>query len=135
MAESAPRIEVIYDGQCPFCSSYVRMVRLRAEAGRVDLVDARSADTRVAEMRRAGFDLDAGMVVRHGGQVFHGEAAMRHLSVLSAPGGLFNDLMRRIFRSPRRAAALYPVLARGRRLTLRLLGRRPLKDPGRDAGE
>ncbi len=121
-------LEVIYDRECPFCTSYVRLVRLREAVGPVTLIDARSDDPRVRAVQAMGFDLDEGMVVRHGDDVFYGEAAMRHLSILSAPGGLINGLMRRVFRSPRRAALLYPVLARGRRLVLRLLGRGRIAD-------
>jgi hypothetical protein len=58
--------------------------------------------------------------------VFHGAAAMQHLSVLSSPGGIVNSAMRAVFRSPRRAAVLYPLLAAGRRLVLRILGRTTL---------
>jgi predicted DCC family thiol-disulfide oxidoreductase YuxK len=122
------RLQVIYDGDCPFCASYVRMVRLREAVGPVDLIDARSADPRVAEVQAMGFDLDAGMVVRHDDRVFHGDAAMWHLSTLSAPGGVVNTLLRILFRAPGRAALLYPVLATGRRLTLQLLGRRRIAD-------
>jgi predicted DCC family thiol-disulfide oxidoreductase YuxK len=122
------RLEVIYDGDCPFCASYVGIVRLREAVGQVDLVDARSADPRVAEVQAMGFDLDEGMVVRHGDAVFYGDAAMRHLSILSAPGGVMNTALRVLFRAPRRAALLYPVLATGRRLTLRVLGRRKIAD-------
>ncbi|MFN4157710.1 MAG: DUF393 domain-containing protein [Gemmobacter sp.] len=110
-------------GRSPFCTRYVRLVRLRLTVGPVDLIDARDPDPRVAALRARGVDLDAGMVVRHGGQEFHGDAAIRHLSILSAPGGIVNGLMRAVFRSPARAARLYPWLARGRALTLRLMGR------------
>ncbi len=128
MAAGDPDIEIIYDGECPFCASYVRLTRLRREVGHVRLINARSDAAAVAEVVARGYDLDEGMIVRHGKQVFHGEAAMRHLAVLTAPDGAFNRVMRQIFRSPRRAAALYPLLVRGRRLALRLLGRRTIAD-------
>ncbi|ETX27072.1 DCC1-like thiol-disulfide oxidoreductase family protein [Roseivivax isoporae] len=119
-------ITVLYDGHCPFCASYTSMLRLRASVGRVDLVDARSDDPRVAAARAAGHDLDAGMVVTWRGRQFHGRDAVHLLATLSAPGGILNDLQRRVFASPRRAALAYPVLARGRRLFLRLAGRPPI---------
>ena len=31
---------LIYDGNCPFCSNYVRFTRLRENIGSVDLIDA-----------------------------------------------------------------------------------------------
>lgn len=127
-----PSIEVIYDGDCPFCTSYVRMVRLRKEAGPVALIDARSVHPRVGEMRAKGYDLDVGMIVLHAGNVFHGDAAIQHLSVLTAPGGLLNNAMRRFFQSPRRARIFYPLLVMGRRLALRLLGRQTIADAARE---
>lgn len=132
---TAAGLEIIYDGQCPFCSAYTRMVRLQQAAGPVHLIDARSGDPRVGQALAAGFDLDAGLIVRHGGQVFHGDAAIRHLSVLSAPGGVVNGAMRAVFRNPRRAALLYPWLARGRALTLALMGRRRIGSPRQKFGQ
>ncbi|SEO12261.1 Protein of unknown function, DUF393 [Paracoccus alcaliphilus] len=118
----AAGLEIFYDGQCPFCSAYTRMLRLRKAVGRVELIDAREADPRVEALKRRGVDLDVGMVVRHGDRLYHGADAVRFLSALTdAPGPLA-----RLMRSPRRAAALYPVLRAGRALTLRLLGRRPI---------
>lgn len=116
-------ITIIYDGQCPFCSSYVSMLRLRDTVGGVDLVDARSDDTRVASAISAGLDLDEGMLVIWEGRQFYGKDAVHLLATLSAPRGLLNGLQRRVFASPRRADMIYPVLARGRRAFLRLVGR------------
>src|SRR6185437_10214690 len=53
---------VVYDGQCPFCSSYVRLYRIRERGSRVSLIDARSAHPLVDEVRRRNLDLDRGMV-------------------------------------------------------------------------
>jgi predicted DCC family thiol-disulfide oxidoreductase YuxK len=116
-------ITIIYDGQCPFCSSYVSMMRLRQTVGRVDLVDARSDDPRVAAALNAGLDLDEGMVAIWGDKQFYGKEAVHLLATLSGPGGVVNGLQRLIFSSPRRAALFYPVLARARRLFLTLVGR------------
>lgn len=126
--QSSPdQITIVYDGDCPFCGAYVRMSRLRASAGQVRLVDARGDDPAVGRARAAGLDLNRGMVVELEGRLYHGDGAMVLLSALSTPRGLFNRLMRAAFRSPRRAAVLYPVLVAGRNLTLRLLGRRPIR--------
>ena len=127
-------IDIVYDGECPFCSAYVRMTRLRDNVGAVRLIDARSDDPLAVGLRQSGLDLDRGMVVRLDGQIHHGDAAMVLLSSLSTESGAFNRLMRALFRSPGRARVLYPVLVAGRNATLRLLGRRKiaaLTPPGR----
>lgn len=120
MAESG--VEIFYDGECPFCSAYARMLNLRRTVGRVELIDARSADPRLKALRAQGVDLDEGMAVVYGGRLYVGAEAVRILSVLSESGGILRALMR----SPRRAALLYPLLKGGRNLTLKLLGRRPI---------
>lgn len=121
-------ITILYDGECPLCRSYVRMTRLRASAGPVRLLDLRQGGAEVDEAARAGHDFDAGFVVKFGGALYHGDAAMLVLSGLTTPSGLFNRLMRVLFRNPRRARLVYPVLVRGRNLLLRLLGRRKFAD-------
>lgn len=123
---TAEPLTIIYDGECPFCGSYLRMARLRQAAGRVELVDARSADPRVAEALEAGFDLDDGMVVLWRGERYYGADAVHVIAMLSDDGGLGNRVQRRLFRSPRLAGALYPWLVRGRRLWLHLSGRSPI---------
>jgi len=114
---------VVYDGQCPFCCSYVRLYRIREHAARLRLIDAREAHPVVAEVRARGLDLDQGMVVKLGGRFYHAAAAMQILALLGAEGSLFNYLNRLLFRHPWLARRLYPLLVCGRLLTLRLLGR------------
>lgn len=121
-------IEILYDGECPFCRDFTRMVALR-RAGEVALIDARGDDPRIAVIG-AGLDLNRGMAVRHHGRILHGSEAMALLLALSQPRGIWG-LARWIFASPRRARLAYPVLRTGRGVVLRLLGRAPIaKNPG-----
>ena len=94
-------LEIYYDGDCPFCAAYTRMLRLRATVGRVELIDARGDDPRLAELRALGVDFNQGMAVRHGGRLWLGAEAMGLLAVLSEEGGI----LRAVMRSPRRAAS------------------------------
>lgn len=131
--DASTDIRVVYDGQCPFCSSYARLYRIRERGSRVTLIDARSAHPLVEDVRRRGLDLDRGMVVQFGQRFYHGAEAMNVLAILGSGNTVFNRLNRLLFRHPRLAAALYPLLARGRLMTLCLLGRRTITD-GRNAG-
>lgn len=119
---------VVYDGECPFCSSYVLLYRLREQIGQVHLIDARSTHPIMAEVRREKLDLDEGMAVKFRGRFYHGAAAMNILAILGSGSGVFNRLNRALFRHPRLARFLYPMLVRGRWIILRLLGRRLIAD-------
>ena len=117
---------IVYDGDCPFCSSYVRLYRLREVTGRVHLIDARASHPILAEIEALGLDLDAGMAVKAAGHFYHGAEALQFLAILGGGDGVFNRLNRALFRHPRLARTLYPWMVRGRLLTLRLLGRSAL---------
>lgn len=121
---------ILYDGQCPFCSSYVRMVRLRDSLGPVRLVDAREGGPELAELHTAGYDIDAGMALKMDGRLFHGDDCLNRIALLTTPSGAFNRLNAWVFRSGRRSRALYPVLRAGRNAALRLLGRRGINAGG-----
>jgi predicted DCC family thiol-disulfide oxidoreductase YuxK len=126
MPDSPDDLWIVYDGECPFCSRYALLYRLRENGRRVHLIDARSDHPLVAEVRRRGLDLNEGMVVRWQGALHHGAAAVHLLARLGGDQTAFNALNRRLFASQRLAGLVYPWLARGRRMTLRLLGRQPI---------
>jgi predicted DCC family thiol-disulfide oxidoreductase YuxK len=130
ISDSPDDLWVVYDGECPFCSRYVLLYRLRDQGLRVHLIDARSGHPLVAAIGRLGLDLDAGMVVGWRGAFHHGAAAVHLLALLGDERTVFNRLNRVLFSRPWLARRLYPWLAAGRRLTLRLLGRRPIGEPG-----
>ena len=115
---------VVYDGECPFCSSYARLYRVR-ERATVHLIDARSAHPLVASILRDGVDLDKGMAALFNGRFYHGAEAMNLLAVLGSSATFFNLANRFLFGRPTLARRLYPLLVAARLLTLRAL-RRPL---------
>ena len=120
---------IIYDGDCPFCSAYVRMVRLRRAFGAVRLVDARSAEPIVSEIEAAGLDLDKGMVLILNNERYHGAECLHRIALMSTSSGLFNRITKAIFASPRLARWLYPVLVGGRNAILFVLRRRKINAP------
>lgn len=117
---------LVYDGQCPFCSRYVQLLRLRSALGHLVLVDAREGGPLVDEIFAAGLDLDEGMVLKIDDRFYHGQECIHMLALMSTPSTAFNRINGAVFRSPRAAKLLYPVLRAGRNATLRLLGRAPL---------
>jgi predicted DCC family thiol-disulfide oxidoreductase YuxK len=123
-AAGAAPVTIFYDGQCPFCSGYVGLVRLRAAAGEVRLVDARTGAPELAGA--AGFDLNQGMLVTAGASRFYGADAVHWLALMSTRSGPFNRIAYALFRHRRLARLLYPAMRAVRNLTLRGLGRPPL---------
>ena len=117
---------IVYDGGCPFCTAYVRLVRLREAIGPVTLVDAREGGPIVDEIVAAKLDLDDGMVLKLDGVLYHGDECLNRLALLSTSSGVFNRVTAWMFRNPVAARLAYPVLRAGRNLALRLLGRQKL---------
>ena len=118
---------LLYDGQCPFCSRYVRLVRLREAVGPVRLIDARPGGPELALATAAGLDINTGMVLSLNGELYHGDACLNRVALLSTPSDLFNRLNATLFRSPRIAAFAYPIMRTARNAVLWSIGR-PLID-------
>jgi predicted DCC family thiol-disulfide oxidoreductase YuxK len=122
-AEAPKVVKIYYDGACPFCSDYVRLLRLRKEAGTVELIDARAEPSAVKQFADSGLDLDKGMIAEIDGTWYHGAEAVTALAEIDASASPFGWLHHRIFRHGRIAKALYPVMRWGRSFALTLLGR------------
>jgi hypothetical protein len=114
---------LIYDGECPFCSRFARLTRLREAVGPVQLIDARKPSLEVEAARRNGFVLDEGMLLHLDGRDYCGADCLQRLALLSSRSKWFNRMTYHLLRSPRAARWTYPVLRLSRNLALRLLGR------------
>lgn len=126
--ESRTGLVVVYDGDCPFCSRYIQLLKLRKAIGKVELIDARSGGSVVTDLHEAGYDLNEGMVAKYGDRIYHGADCVHILALLSTGSGVFNRINSIIFRSKILSRVLYPVLRLGRNATLRLLGRPKIAD-------
>jgi predicted DCC family thiol-disulfide oxidoreductase YuxK len=123
MPVPAGEVWLVYDGECPFCSRYVRFVRLRAALGQVKLINARDGGPVVDQAVAAGLDLDEGMALKIDDRWYHGDECIHMLALLSTRSDVFNRLNGAIFRSRAASRLLYPLLRTGRNAALRLLGR------------
>lgn len=134
MAAGDP-ILLVYDKQCPACDFYCMLARIRANVGDLQLVDAREGGAVMEEITAAGLDIDEGMVLKVGEQLYYGADAIHVLSLMSTRTGIFNRLAYWSFRSQRTARILYPALRTMRNLLLKLLGKtriNNLRIPGND---
>jgi predicted DCC family thiol-disulfide oxidoreductase YuxK len=117
------RFVIAYDGQCPFCSAYIRLLRLEAAVGRVDMFDARKHPELVQYLRANGYEINEGMVAIINGDIYFGERAMHVLALHTTRSGMFNSLTSRVFASPLLSKIFYPAFKIGRRFVLFALGR------------
>lgn len=112
---------IVYDGGCPFCSRYVKMLRLRKAIGAVELLNAREAHPIVSMLKSKGIDLDDGMALVRDEEISIGDDCIHKLALMSTPNDLFNRINCWIFNSPTASRLLYPILRLGRNATLKLL--------------
>ena len=114
-------LTIVYDGDCPFCASYVAFARLKTLFQTVDLLNARDHPELVDHYAKQGYDIDRGMIVESDGQIYFGSDAMWAINTLVSPNPALKLMGGRTF-----LKWIYPVLRFGRNTTLRLLGRKPL---------
>jgi predicted DCC family thiol-disulfide oxidoreductase YuxK len=126
MTKPIARLTIIYDGDCPFCSSYVSHVRLRDVVNELQYIDAREGGEVVKEAVRKGFHLDDGMIVIIDGVYHYGADALTALASLTSPIDAFNRISAKLLTSPTLSRTIYPFLRFGRNVTLRVLGRSKL---------
>ena len=116
-------ILLVYDKQCPACDFYCNLVRVRADVGELKLVDARDKGPVMDEITALGLDIDQGMVLKVGTQLFYGSDAIHALSLMSTRTGFFNRFAYWTFRSRGAARVLYPALKTLRNVLLKVLGK------------
>ena len=114
-------ILLVYDKECPACNFYCQLARIRETVGELGLVDARVASPAMEEITASGLDIDQGMVLIVGSEMYYGADAIHRLAMLSTRTGVFNRLSYHLFRSKRISRVLYPVLRSCRNLLLKIL--------------
>jgi predicted DCC family thiol-disulfide oxidoreductase YuxK len=86
------RIAIVYDGDCPFCSTYVTMTRLRNAVGTPTLLNARERPDVVKALAEQDASLDMGLAVYYQGGIYTGGDAMHVLALLTTPVDFANRL-------------------------------------------
>ncbi len=125
-----PEVLVIYDKQCPACNYYCTMVRIRETVGNLTLMDAREGGPVMDEITARGLDIDQGMVVKVGNELYYGPEAIHVLALMGTNQGFFNRLAYWSFRSKAVSQVLYPVLRACRNLLLKILGKTKINNLG-----
>jgi len=116
-------IAIVYDGDCPLCTAYVSMARLKKSVGSPALVNARERPDLVKALARSGVSLDAGMVVYYQGHIYAGGEAIYVLALLTTPVDFANRLIGALLARRSFALWVYPLLRAGRNLLLKVRNR------------
>tara|TARA_Y100000589_G_C26644463_1_gene423428 strand:- start:83 stop:442 length:360 start_codon:yes stop_codon:yes gene_type:complete len=119
-------MKIIYDGECPFCSKYVRLIQLKKTVGYVELINARS-DTSIKEkLKDHSIDINQGMVLIDGEDIYFAEDCVHRLALLSTSSTLFNRLNKFVFKHKFLSKILYPIMKTGRNFVLFMLNRKQI---------
>jgi len=132
---SREEILLVYDKECPACNNYCQVIRIREDIGELKIVDARENSQVLDEITKMGLDIDQGMVLKMGGQIYYGSGAIHTLALISSRSGIFNRVNYWIFKSKSLSAILYPILRSCRNLLLKILGKTKINNLGISGNE
>ena len=127
---SLEEIILVYDKECPVCNNYCQVVRIRESVGELKIINARDNSDVMEEITSAGLDIDQGMVLKMGGQLYYGSDAVHALALISSRSGIFNRVNYWLFKSRLLSRVLYPVLRFFRNLILKILGKTKINNLG-----
>ena len=121
-------ILLVYDRECPACNAYCQVVRIRESVGDLRIVDARENSEVMNEITAQGLDIDQGMVLKMGDQLYYGSDAINTLALIGSRSGMFNRFNYWIFKSKTASSILYPFLRFSRNLLLKILGKNKINN-------
>jgi len=114
-------ILLVYDRECPACNAYCQVIKIRESVGDLKIVDAREDSDVVKEITAQGLDIDQGMVLKMGDQLYYGSDAIHALALIGSQSGVFNRINYWIFKSKTLSSLLYPILKSCRNILLKTL--------------
>ena len=125
-------ILLVYDKECPACNNYCQVVRIREAVGNLRIINARDDSDVMKEITEQGLDIDQGIVLKMGGQLYYGADAIHALALISTRSGIFNRLNYWLFKSKYISRVFYPILRFFRNLLLKILGKTKINNLGID---
>jgi predicted DCC family thiol-disulfide oxidoreductase YuxK len=115
------QILLVYDRECPACNAYCQVVKIRESVGDLRIVDARKNSEVMNEITAQGLDIDQGMVLKMGEQLYYGADAIHTLALIGSRSGILNRLNYWMFKSKIISRVFYPLLKASRNLLLKIL--------------
>lgn len=122
------KIQIVYDQECPFCSDFVRILRIKSVGNEVEMINARETSSEIISKLSEKYNLDDGMIVILDGTEYYGDRAAHILSILSTTNAFRGKLYQLILRNKRIASFAYPVLVILRKLYFKLIGKKLINE-------
>lgn len=116
------RVWLVYDGECPICRPMANALKIRAAVGELILVNARNPHPIMQEIKKAGLNIDDGMVVKIDNVLYHGAEAQHVLAMIGTSQDWFNRLNVWLFSSKIIARVIYPVMRSMRLAVFKIKG-------------
>lgn len=117
-------IKVVYDGQCPFCRWYVDS--LAGDDRALVKEDARCSPQLVEQLQSAAIDINQGITLLKGGQIFQGAEALTLLARHHAGSVFLKSIHHRLLYYRLVSVLLYPFLRLLRNGYLKVMGQKPI---------
>ena len=125
------KILFIYDGECPFCNHFAKLLELKSSLAEFEILDGRKNLAILSRLYKQGYDLNKGAILIKNEDILHGADAINWIcSEISEPSDSLLEALRIIFTSNKRTNILFPFLLWARRLSLTIKGKvwQPVSD-------
>ena len=120
------KLDIYYDGGCPFCKSFVTLSRLKTMYD-VKLHNLRNLPDDVKLFMDQGYNVEDGMLVRVEDEIYFGHQAVQIIADLSNKNKVIGRIYFTIFSNKKFVKFIYPFMRLGRNITLKILGRKKIK--------
>ena len=118
------KITIIYDGECPVCSAYIKISIIKKTYGEVRLINARNESEIIFFLKNLKLDINEGIVVFFNDKLYYASDAMNILAILGSNVKYLSKFINFFFKNKIFCNFIYPLLKFGRRCLLFILRRK-----------
>ena len=113
----------IYDGECPFCNHFAKLLELKSGIPEIAIVNGRENISQIIDLYKKGFDLDKGAILLKGNDILHGAKAINWIcSQIQDPSDELLKILSLTFSSNKRTEIIFHLLVSARRFFLAIKG-------------
>ena len=119
-------IIIYYDGECPYCKSYTKIIDIRKKYS-FELKDARLHPLEISNLNDQGYKIENGILMVFKGEIFQGAKALKMIDHLIYKKTTISKLYGLIIGLPFFANIIYPIVKTIRIITLKIMGIKRMK--------